>query len=116
MANHDVTLDVEEALQRLNGNRQLLVRLVSRFLELNHNVEECARKAINSGRREEIVIFFHSLKGGAANLSAKNIASKASELEMIAKEGNIDVIKEELQSFLALFSELQTAFDEFKDS
>lgn len=116
MANPFVTLDVDEALQRLNGNRQLLFRLVSRFLELNRNVEESARKALNSGSREEVVIFFHSIKGGAANLSAKKIANKASELEMIAKEGDIEAINEELQAFIALFSELQAVFDEICNS
>jgi HPt (histidine-containing phosphotransfer) domain-containing protein len=116
MATQSVTLDVNEALLRLNGNRPLFMRLLSRFLELNRNVEENARKAMASGNREEIMIFFHSLKGGAGNLSAKKIANKASELEMIAKEGDIEIIKEELQAFLSLFPELQAAFDDLNAS
>ena len=116
MANQSVTLDVDEALQRLNGNRQLFVRLVSRFLELNRNVEEDVRKALDSKDSKEIFIFFHSLKGGASNLSAKRIANKSAELELLAKAGDIEGIKEELPGFLALFTELRIASEDLSAS
>lgn len=113
MGSQSVTLDVQEALLRLNGNRQILARLLSRFMELNRNVEDAARKALDSGNRDDIVLFLHSLKGGAANLSAKRFAEQTAHMEALAKAGGIEAVKEELPAFLDRFRELEAAVEDY---
>lgn len=114
MSHQTVTLDVDEAVQRFNGNRQIFARLLLRFLELNSSVDVKLEQALACGDRDEIAMFFHSLKGGSANLSAKRLAEKCSGLEKLAKAGDIDAVKAELPSFLELFGELKAAVEDFR--
>jgi HPt (histidine-containing phosphotransfer) domain-containing protein len=114
MSHQTVTLDVDEAVQRFNGNRQIFTRLLLRFLELNSSVDAKLEQALARGDRDELAMFFHSLKGGSANLSAKRLAEKCSDLEKLAKAGDIDTVKAELPSFLELFGELKAAVEDLR--
>lgn len=109
MAEQFVTLDVDEALQRFSGNRQIFNRLLLRFLELNADVAGRAEDVVGRGQRDEISLFFHSIKGGAANLSAKRLAAKSGVLENLANKGDIDAVRAELPGFTELFAQLRAA-------
>ncbi len=109
MAEQFVTLDVDEALQRFSGNRQIFIRLLLRFLELNADVVGRAEDVVGRGQRDEIVLFFHSIKGGAANLSAKRLAAKSGDLESFANKGDLDAVRAELPVFTDLFAQLRAA-------
>lgn len=113
MAEQFVTLDVDEALQRFSGNRQIFSRLLLRFLELNADVAGRAEDVVGRGQRDEIAIFFHSIKGGAANLSAKRLAAKSGVLENLANKGELDAVKAELSGFTDLFAQLRAAAADF---
>ncbi len=116
MAEQFVTLDVDEALQRFSGNRQIFNRLLLRFLELNADVAGRAEHVVGCGKSDEIAIFFHSIKGGAANLSAKRLAAKSADLEHFANKGDIDAVRAELPGFTDLFAQLRTAASELGPS
>ena len=107
MSDQVVTLDVDEALERFGGNRQVFFRLLLRFLELNADVGRKAKDAVASADCEQIALFFHSIKGGAANLSAKRLAEKCAVLEKLAKAGDIDAVKRESGDFSSFFDELK---------
>ena len=111
-----VTLDVVEALQRFSGNRQIMVRLLLRFLELNATVEQKVHEVLDTGKSDEIAMFFHSIKGGAANLSAKKLAEKCARLEAFAKAGDVDAVTSEVPDFLDLFAELKGAVEDIRNS
>ncbi len=111
-----VTLDVGEALQRFSGNRQTLVRLLLRFLELNASVEQKVHEVLSTCKSDEIALFFHSIKGGAANLSAKKLAEKCARLEALAKAGDVDAVKSGVRDFLELFAELKAAVENLHNS
>lgn len=116
MDNQLVTLDVGEALQRFGGNRQIFVKLLDRFLELNSRIEERTLQVVEEGDFGNMAIFFHSIKGGAGNLSAKELYRKAAALEQMAREGDAEAIRSELPSFLDLFTRLKSAADDIRDS
>ncbi|WP_050762025.1 Hpt domain-containing protein [Desulfomicrobium baculatum] len=109
-------LDVEEALQRFNGNQAIFSKLLKRFIEINSNIEEKTTQLVNSGNSEEIFIFFHSLKGGAGNLSAKNLYKKSTVLEDFARNGDFESIKKELPSFYDVYDQLKIAVADLEKS
>ena len=103
------TLDVEEALRRFNGNMAMFSKLLRRFVEINSNIEEKTMNVLSSGDFEEIFIYFHSLKGGFGNLSAKNLYEKSAVFEKYARNEDLDSIKNDLQTFYDLYSQLKIA-------
>ena len=110
------TLDIEEALQRFNGNQKIFFKLLKRFIEINSNIEEKTAQLVNSGNSEEIFIFFHSLKGGAGNLSAKNLYRKSAILEDFAKNEDFESIKKELPSLYEIYDQLKIAVADLEKS
>jgi len=109
-------LDVEEALQRFNGNQAIFSKLLKRFIEINSDIEEKTTQLVNSGNSEEIFIFFHSLKGGSGNLSAKNLYKKSTALEDLARKGDFESIKKELPSLYDIYDQLKIAVADLEKS
>ena len=115
MEHQAVTLDIHEALQRFSGNRQIFVRLLHRFLELNSGIEDKAKRVLENRNLEEAAIFFHSIKGGAGNLSAKDLYHKASLLEDLSRSGDFEAVNTELPAFFDLFAQLKAAVDDVQN-
>lgn len=116
MAIQSQTLDVEEALRRFNGNMAMFSKLLKRFVEINSNIEEKTAQVVNCGNFEDIFIFFHSIKGGFGNLSAKNLYEKTIVLESFARSKDLESIKTELPSFYDLYEQLKVAVSELEKS
>lgn len=114
MMDQSKTLDVEEALRRFNGNMAMFSKLLKRFVEINSNIEEKTAQVVNSGNFEDIFIFFHSIKGGFGNLSAKNLYEKTIVLESFARNKDLESIKNELPSFYDLYDQLKIAVAELE--
>lgn len=116
MDNEAVTLDVAEALLRFSGNRQIFVKLLDRFLELNAGVGEKTLRVVEEGDCGNMALFFHSIKGGAGNLSARALYHKAAELEGLAQAGDLAAVRAEVPAFLDLFERLRRAADDVRNS
>ena len=82
-------VDTVELLDRLDGNRSLLRTIVQLFLEDYPRLLSEARDAATRGNRAQLERLAHTLKGAAANFSAKRAVEAARRLEMIAREGDL---------------------------
>ena len=82
---HEDYIDVEDAVHRIGGNRDLYKRLLGRFVDGNHF--ETLVNALDSGDMEEAAHLAHTLKGVSANLSLVKVMSITAELEYCIKEG-----------------------------
>ena len=67
----DRPMNFEKALGEFEGNREILMELLWRLIE--------------DVRREA-----HTIKGGAAMLTANDLSNVASELEQLAKSGSLE--------------------------
>ena len=80
-------VDMQTALPRFNGDREMLVELLQQFsaqlpddiLKLTHAVE--------LGNSKELHHLAHNLKGAAATFSVTRVTSLALEIETVAREG-----------------------------
>jgi CheY-like chemotaxis protein/nitrogen-specific signal transduction histidine kinase/HPt (histidine-containing phosphotransfer) domain-containing protein len=82
--------DRKELLERLGGREEMLGRFIDMF---NNNVGgylDLLAAAIESGNIEQVRIQAHTIKGAAANISARRIRETASAMELHAREGQLD--------------------------
>ncbi|WP_428306612.1 Hpt domain-containing protein [Lacipirellula sp.] len=77
-------MNVEEALSRLAGDRDLLRAIIEIFLEDAPPLYEKVRQAVMRNDLPTLHRAAHSLKGLAATLSAHDMAAAASRLEHMA--------------------------------
>ncbi|AGF78155.1 HPt domain-containing protein [Desulfocapsa sulfexigens DSM 10523] len=103
----DVILDLERLKNNCNGNvdivRELLAHLYQRsgpkwFLGLQN--------AVVAGNTEEFREICHGMKGASATVFAWRISNLALEFERLARDGEIEKLRDRMP-------ELQAAFDEF---
>ncbi len=78
-------IDLEPLLERLNHNRQLLVRLVRLFAHEHHGIADEVRQRIAEGDMTAAARLLHGLKGVAGNLSARELHQTAARLEEALK-------------------------------
>ena len=83
-------IDIERALQALEGNEELLKDLASMFVEdapilLNH-----VKAALTENDATQVRTAVHSLKGLVATFYASSGVEIAQQLENCAAEGNLD--------------------------
>lgn len=83
-----------ELLDRVEGDRELLVELFGLFLEDLPGNQDGLLKAIDAGNLVEATGAAHKLKGMLANLSATHLASLASEIELAARAGDTHKINQ----------------------
>jgi CheY-like chemotaxis protein/HPt (histidine-containing phosphotransfer) domain-containing protein len=100
--------DRKELLERLGGREEMLGRFIDMF---NNNVGgylDLLAAAIESGNIEQVRIQAHTIKGAAANISARRIRESASAMELHAREGQLD-------EAAGLLQKLKDDFGDFKN-
>ncbi len=99
-------LDINRALDEFDGDRVLLMKLINGFIDIVRGQINIIRKAISEGDMDVVRSEAHSIKGGAANLTAMDLSQIALGLEKMAKtgtsDGSMDVLSRLEQEFLRL--------------
>ncbi|MBF0195268.1 MAG: response regulator [Magnetococcales bacterium] len=100
-------IDIDEALDRLNGSHRLLRSLLFEFLRNHAKAAQMIRSTLLGNRQDDIVSacsIAHTIKGIAGNISAKGLFEKAKTLEL--------VIKEKTEDHSKALAEFEEAIDE----
>jgi PAS domain S-box-containing protein len=97
-------LDRRSLLDRVAGDRALMVEVVELFLADLPAMSARIADAIASGEAEPVARAAHALKGAAANVSGERAAAAARELEMVARAGDLNSAPE---AFARLSKELE---------
>jgi two-component system, sensor histidine kinase and response regulator len=82
-------IDITAALERLEGDRDLLEELAQLFKDECPRTLEEIRGAIEAGDAPLLMRHAHTLKGSSASLSAIPLSQASAELEKIARAGDL---------------------------
>jgi|HubBroStandDraft_6_1064221.scaffolds.fasta_scaffold01073_2 two-component system sensor histidine kinase/response regulator len=82
-------IDLKAALERLEGDRELLDELAQLFKEECPKVLEEMRGAIRTADAPLLTRLAHTLKGSSSSLSASALSQSAAELESVAHAGDL---------------------------
>jgi signal transduction histidine kinase/HPt (histidine-containing phosphotransfer) domain-containing protein len=78
-------LDMDEAIKRLIGNKELYLQLLKRFLEEHEYVDQAIKIALDQKNFETAHLLTHTIKGLASSLSANPLRKSALALERAIK-------------------------------
>jgi len=79
--------DLVAARRRVNGNEDLLLKLLRRYRQDQPRVPEAIRQALRAGERASAERLAHTLKGVSGNLGALQAQVRAGELESAIRDG-----------------------------
>ncbi len=83
-------MNFNRAVEEFGGDAEFLMEVVEEFLENVSAQIETVKRAILRGEHEVIRTEAHSIKGGAANLTADNLSKVAYELETAGESGDCE--------------------------
>ncbi|MDD1780386.1 response regulator [Enterovibrio sp. ZSDZ35] len=99
-----LVLDANEGIGRIGGNSEAYWKVITAFTETKLSMIDKMKAALANDERDDVELFAHSLKGAAANVSAKGLAVLAGNLEdqagscdMKMEASLLDKIKESLE-------------------
>lgn len=117
--NDDMTLlagfDVESALKRLGGNKNLFISLLHELKRDYADSADRLRQAVQEGQYEKATILAHTIKGFAGNLSAKKLAQTANAIEKATAKGVLASEDQLLDNFQASLSEVIGSITEMEE-
>jgi PAS domain S-box-containing protein len=105
----------EEFLARLNGNEDLLYKVIEAFLVDMPDLTNKLESTITQQDFEQIIYIAHTLKGSCANISANVLSNIASNIEVAAKEEETSKLNNLWPQFDAEKSILFDLLAEFKE-
>ena len=86
----DNPIDIEKAIEEFEGDKQFLSEVIEGFtMEVIEQIGTI-RKALSRGDAETVRNVAHSIKGGAANITAKAASRVAFELEIKGRSGYLN--------------------------
>jgi HPt (histidine-containing phosphotransfer) domain-containing protein len=89
-ADSEALYDLQSALNRLDGDRELFGKLAEFFHEDAPQLLDRIRAAVAANQAREVERAAHSLKSLAANFSANAASSAAWQIEELARGGNLE--------------------------
>ena len=103
------SIDLAALMDRLAGDRELLVELIGLYLEDEQALIDQVAAAIAAGDAPRLARAAHTLKGSVGNFSAAAAHGAAAALEAAARAGRIDAVRR--RSFDRMVSELDKVRD-----
>ena len=96
MSAETVVLDLDAALKRLGGDRNILIELAKMFAEDAPGLLDAIKQGIQQARYSDAGRAAHSLRGLAANFSAARLMFRLRELEAVLaqdeREGSLTLV------------------------
>ncbi|MBF0429576.1 MAG: response regulator, partial [Magnetococcales bacterium] len=105
-------MDIDSALNRLGGNKELLHLLLMQFQKDFHDAGRRLRSHLSGNRKDDQFAaqrFAHSIKGLAGNLSMGEVYETALAIEQSLKENDLSNLPTLLERFEAATERIMTA-------
>jgi len=98
--NYPCVEELDAVLERLGGNEELFLRLLTKFRETYGDTRPRLEALLTGSKYEDAHCLVHSVKGVAANLGIMQLYRYAIELETRMKAGSFDSLAAEKAQFL----------------
>lgn len=103
-------IEIKDVLRRLQDDKQLLIELVTIFLDGAPEGFEKVQQLIDQGDFSALSDAAHSLKGAAANIGAQKLAKSFLKIEEAAKQKEIRGAHEAFENASNELNELKEYF------
>jgi CheY-like chemotaxis protein/HPt (histidine-containing phosphotransfer) domain-containing protein len=109
-----LVVDIERALTEFDGNWTFLKGIFDEFFKQVEQQVVLIGEAIEHGDAQTVRAQAHSIKGGAANLTADPLAKLALDLETRGKTGRLEGAGDVVHQMEDMIQQVKTCVDEFQ--
>ncbi|HXE80768.1 MAG TPA: response regulator, partial [Vicinamibacterales bacterium] len=115
-AGPDPVLDPAQALERVDGDRELLGEIIDLFFQDIDALVQDLQRAVSERNAEAIMRTAHRLKGSVATFAAKPATEAALRLETMGRSGDVSGVDAAFSALQAELARLQPALRELRAS
>ncbi|WP_018125875.1 Hpt domain-containing protein [Desulfovibrio oxyclinae] len=108
--------DSEYFLGSLGGDSELAAELLDAYLEDSPKRRDTLAQAVETGDMDGAAKAAHSLKGMSGVVRATRLSEMALSIEMAAKEGREDYLREQFEQFDSSFADAIGEMRDFRGS
>jgi HPt (histidine-containing phosphotransfer) domain-containing protein len=102
----NVELDIPSALKRMDGDRELLIRVIDFVVQDSPAHVEQLMTAFEAGRLSDVQNSAHALRGLVSNIDCCAVEQQALEIELLAVAGNREAIANSLKRLVQLLQSM----------
>jgi HPt (histidine-containing phosphotransfer) domain-containing protein len=114
MANEDKVIDIEDALQRVDGDKDLYFELIDLFFaDYQGNVGQL-KAHLKAGDVKKFKEVIHMMKGVLGNISAQKAYHQATKMDVQVKAGSLAGMDSEIPKLEAFVAEFKIAAAQYK--
>jgi PAS domain S-box-containing protein len=107
-------VDFKDGLERLTGDREMYIKILARYRNMNQNLAESIRETYRSADEERVIEQIHYLGGSSGNVGAQLLSQSAKSLEKALRDGvSRDDLAENLEDMLILLKHVLDEIDSF---
>ena len=99
-------LELESALKRLGGDKELFKEFVEIFFEDSPELIKGIEDGLNVSDARAVEKSAHALKGLASNFGAKDFVDVSSEIEKAGREGSLAELPKDFKKLQRLYEKL----------
>ncbi|MDH5680368.1 MAG: response regulator [Spirochaetota bacterium] len=111
----DIILDLDKSLDRLGDDQSLLLEVIDMFLDSCQIQMGALEKAIQQGEPREVEHIAHTFKGAVSNFEAKSSIKHALKLELMGREGDITLAKQEFALLQQEVAKVVTSLEDYRN-
>jgi len=82
-------VNIEEGLQRMDGNKNLFYKILTKFSEKYKHFKEDVMRLLDKNERNELELYIHTAKGLAGSIGAKELFNNLQTFEKTVKQNKI---------------------------
>lgn len=109
----DAMVDFAGVLKRIGGDRELLGEILYLFLDMAPGMMQELEAAVSGHDLERVLILAHDIRGAAANVGAGELVRQTSLMEMSARQGLFDHVREHYGLLVSEMQRVCTAIKTF---
>jgi len=112
----DRVFNLEEVLERTEGDEVLLKEMVKIFLGMSPELLASINKAVRNGEAEALRESAHILKSAAGSLGANRVFRAAYHLEQVGREDRMELASDKFEEIKARLEELEPVLVRYLES
>jgi len=105
-------IDTQKGIAYMAGKKEIYAKIAGTFIKGKDTKTGEFREFFEKEDFERLTIEFHGMKSSSASMGSTLLPKISLELEMAGKEGNIGLIKERFEEFLAQYEDTCGALSE----
>ncbi|MBN2626653.1 MAG: response regulator [Spirochaetales bacterium] len=96
-------IDFRDGLERLTGDREMYIKILARYRNMNQHLAESIRETYRSADKERVLEQIHYLGGSSGNVGAQLLSQSARSIEKALRDGTPrEELADSLEEMLAL--------------